>query len=40
VATDWLDWQLKGNKELAKKFTGPSCELCTSPNWTEKRKNL
>jgi hypothetical protein len=40
VATDWLDWQLKGKKELAKKFTGPSCELCNLPNWTVKRKNL
>jgi len=40
VATDWLDWQLKGRKALAKKFTGPSCELCNSPNWTVKRKSL
>jgi len=40
VATDWLDWQLKGAKDLAKKFTGPSCELCNVPNWTVKQKNL
>lgn len=40
VATDWLDWQLKGTKELAKKFSGASCDLCAAPNWTVKRKNL
>ena len=40
VATDWLDWQLKGKKDLAKKFTGPSCELCNAPHWTVKRKSM
>jgi hypothetical protein len=40
VATDWLDWQLKGKKDLAKRFTGPSCALCSAPHWTVKRKNM
>jgi pimeloyl-ACP methyl ester carboxylesterase len=40
VATDWLDWQLKGNTEAAKTFSGPSCRLCSAPNWTVERKNM
>lgn len=40
IVTDWLDWQLKGQKALAKKFSGPSCDLCTAANWTVKRKQM
>lgn len=40
IATDWLDWHLKGKAELARKFSGPLCDLCSASNWTIKRKNL
>jgi hypothetical protein len=40
VVTDWLDWQLKDRQDLATKFMGPSCGLCSAPNWTVKRKNM
>jgi hypothetical protein len=32
VVTDWLDWRLKGRNELARTFTGPSCDFCSAPN--------
>ena len=40
VAVSWLDWQLKGDKEAAKRFTGPDCGLCKDPDWTLEQKNL
>lgn len=40
VATDWFKWQLKGDKEAAKMFTGNPCELSKSTVWTVEKKNL
>jgi hypothetical protein len=40
AAGAWLKWQLKGDKEAAKMFLGPSCGLCTDPKWTIERKKL
>ncbi|CCA90031.1 conserved hypothetical protein (plasmid) [Novosphingobium sp. PP1Y] len=37
---DWIDWQLKGDKEAAKSFVGADCRLCRDPKWTVKKKNL
>ncbi len=40
VMTQWLEWQLKGDKKAAAMFTGEKCGLCTSQEWTVRRKNL
>jgi hypothetical protein len=29
----WLDWQLRGDAEAAKMFTGENCGLCRDPAW-------
>lgn len=40
VATAWLQWQLKGNQESARMFTGVDCGLCQRPHWHVTSKNL
>jgi hypothetical protein len=40
VASNWLLWQLKGDKKAAKMFAGKDCELCKNPNWDTASKNL
>jgi hypothetical protein len=40
VASDWLKWQLKGDAEAGKTFTGADCRLCTDPNWETAQKGL
>jgi dienelactone hydrolase len=40
VAVAWLQFQLKGDQEAAKMFTGPDCGLCKKPNWHVQSKNL
>jgi hypothetical protein len=40
VATDWFKWQLKGDKEAAKMFSGNPCELSKSTVWKVEKKNL
>jgi hypothetical protein len=40
VATAWFKWQLKGDKEAAKMFTGDPCGLSLDPNWKVDRKNI
>ena len=32
VASNWLKWILKGDKEAAAMFTGKNCSLCTNSN--------
>ncbi|MFN7117788.1 MAG: alpha/beta hydrolase family protein [Saprospiraceae bacterium] len=39
VATAWYLWQLKGDKEASKMFTGNDCGLCKDPNWKFESKN-
>ena len=39
VTLDWLNWQLKGDKEAAKTFNGDPCGLCKDAAWAVKRKN-
>ncbi|MBN1906008.1 MAG: alpha/beta hydrolase [Deltaproteobacteria bacterium] len=40
VAGAWLKWQLKGNEEDAKMFTGADCGLCSREGWTYEKKKL
>jgi hypothetical protein len=36
----WLDWQLKGDKEAAKQFSGADCGICKDPKWSVEKKNI
>jgi hypothetical protein len=40
VASNWLLWQLKGDKKAAKMFAGKDCELCKNANWDTASKHL
>jgi hypothetical protein len=40
VAVAWLRWQLKGDPDSARVFTGAACSLCRDSNWTVRRKGL
>jgi dienelactone hydrolase len=40
VASNWLEWTLKGDKKAGKMFTGKNCSLCTNSNWDVKSKGL
>jgi hypothetical protein len=40
VAGAWLKWQLKGDKEAGKMFTGSDCGLCTRKGWTYEKKKI
>jgi len=36
----WLDWQLKGDPEAAKVFSGPDCTIGKDPKWSVEKKNI
>jgi predicted alpha/beta-hydrolase family hydrolase len=40
VASSWVRWQFKGDKEAAKMFVGKKCGLCTNPDWDTAAKRL
>jgi hypothetical protein len=40
VATAWYQWQLKGDNEAAKQFTGNSPGLSKNANWKVEKKNM
>jgi hypothetical protein len=40
IAVAWLRWQLKGDKDAGRMFTGRDCKLCTDPNWTTQKKGM
>jgi hypothetical protein len=40
VASNWLLWALKGDKEAGKMFVGANCSLCTNSNWDVKSKGI
>ncbi|MEG3087060.1 hypothetical protein [Sphingomonas sp. PB4P5] len=40
VAVDWLEWQLRGDKQAATVFSGKDCGLCTDKAWTVERKGI
>ena len=40
VASNWLLWTFKGDKEAGKMFVGKDCGLCTNSNWDVKSKGI
>jgi predicted alpha/beta-hydrolase family hydrolase len=40
VATAWLQWQLRGDKEAAKMFAGDPCGLAKQEGWKVEKKNI
>jgi hypothetical protein len=40
VATAWYKWQLKGDTEAGKMFTGNPCGLSQNPDWKVEKKNI
>jgi len=40
VATAWYQWQLKGDQEAAKMFTGDPCGLAKRAGWKVEKKNI
>ena len=40
VASNWLLWTFKGDKEAGRMFVGKDCELCTNSNWDTNSKGL
>jgi dienelactone hydrolase len=40
VVTAWLNWQLRGEGEGARRFRGNDCGYCTDPRLTMERKNI
>ena len=40
VATNWVRWNFKGNKQAGMMFVGKNCSLCTNSNWDVEAKRL
>lgn len=40
VAVEWLEWQLRGDKDAAGYFVGNNCGICVDKQWTVQRKNF
>jgi hypothetical protein len=40
VASNWLLWEFKSDKEAGKMFVGKDCGLCTNSNWDVKSKGM
>jgi hypothetical protein len=40
VAVSWLDWQLRGDAQSAKRFVGEDCGLCRDSRWSLQRKQF
>ena len=40
VGVAWLDWRLNGDRQAAKMFEGPDCELCKDPVWHVEKKDM
>lgn len=40
VVSNWLRYQFKGDDSAGTMFVGPSCSLCTNPNWDTESKGL
>jgi hypothetical protein len=40
VAVSWLNWQLRGDAESAKRFVGEDCGLCKDAQWSLQRKQF
>jgi hypothetical protein len=40
VAVSWLNWQLRGDAQGAKRFVGEDCGLCKDTQWSLQRKQF
>jgi hypothetical protein len=40
VALSWLNWQLRGDVQSAKRFVGEECGLCKDAQWSLQRKQF
>ena len=40
VAVSWLNWQLRGDMQSAKRFVGEDCGLCKDTQWSLERKQF
>ena len=40
VATAWLQWQLRGDRDAAKMFEGDPCGLSKREGWKVEKKNI
>lgn len=40
AAISWLAWQLRGDAEAGRLFTGADCGMCTSTHWDYQSKNM
>jgi hypothetical protein len=40
VASNWLLWTFKSDKEAGKMFVGNNCSLCTNSNWDVRSKGI
>lgn len=40
VVVKWLDWQLRGDAEAGRMFTGTDCGLCRDPAWSLKTRGM
>ena len=40
VASNWLEWTLKGSKKVGVMFVGKNCGLCTNSNWDARSKGI
>ena len=40
VAVSWLNWQLRGDTQSAKRFVGEDCGLCKDAQWSLERKQF
>lgn len=40
VAVSWLDWQLRGDADSARRFVGENCGLCQDARWSLERKQF
>jgi len=40
VAVSWLNWQLRGDEQSAKRFVGEDCGLCKDAQWSLERKQF
>lgn len=40
IASAWYAWQLRGDREAGRMFTGPNCTLCREPAWHVQKKNI
>lgn len=40
IALDWLEWQLRGQREASATFVGVDCKLCREQGWTIRKKGV